>query len=159
MGRAAQRTPRIWQLSILSECGNRCFVVLPTFLRLSWGCRVGTLFFGHNDLSTEANYWLITPTSIGNACGHDYIRLAWRATRVNNASSIVGYPSWRNVSTSASIDRNFATTEAAPENQEFVHINNVETLAQIFTDIRYTAKDCRTMSEGLIEALKMQGFM
>ena len=61
--------------------------------------------------------------------------------------------------TPASIDRDYATTEAAPENQEFVHINNVETLAQIFTDIRYTAKDCRTMSEGLIEALKMQGFM
>ena len=61
--------------------------------------------------------------------------------------------------TPASIDRDYATTEAAPEHQEFVHINNVETLAQIFTDIRYTAKDCRTMSEGLIEALKMQGFM
>lgn len=33
--------------------------------------------------------------------------------------------------TPASIDRDYATTEAAPENQEFVHINNVETLAQI----------------------------
>lgn len=44
-------------------------------------------------------------------------------------------------------------------NKEFVRINNVETLAQVFTDIRYTKKDCETMSKGLLDALKNQGFL
>lgn len=61
--------------------------------------------------------------------------------------------------TSATINRDYAATENAPENKEFVRINHTETLAQIFTDIRYTANDCRVMSEGLLEALKQQGFM
>ena len=45
------------------------------------------------------------------------------------------------------------------ENQEFVRINNVETLAQVFTDIRYTKKDCEAMSIGFLDALKQQGFL
>lgn len=49
--------------------------------------------------------------------------------------------------------------EALEENKEFIRINNVETLAQVFTDIRYTKKDCEAMSQGFIEALKQQGFM
>ena len=49
--------------------------------------------------------------------------------------------------------------EALEENKEFIRINNVETLAQVFTDIRYTKKDCEAMSQGFIEALKLQGFM
>jgi len=56
------------------------------------------------------------------------------------------------------IDKYYAEKEALPENQHFVEINNKETLAQIFTDIRYTRRDNETMSKGLIEALKNQGF-
>lgn len=61
--------------------------------------------------------------------------------------------------TPADIDRYYAEKEALEENKEFVRINNKETLAQIFTDIRYTKKDNEAMSEGLIEALKHQGFI
>ncbi len=57
------------------------------------------------------------------------------------------------------IDRFYAVKEALPENQHFVEINNKETLAQIFTDIRYTKKDNEAMSEGLLRALKKQGFV
>ncbi len=57
------------------------------------------------------------------------------------------------------IDDFYAEKEALPENRNFVRINNKETLAQVFTDIRYTKKDCEAMSEGLITALKNQGFM
>lgn len=57
------------------------------------------------------------------------------------------------------IDRIYATKESLPENQHFVEINNKETLAQIFTDIRYTKKDNEAMSEGLLRALKKQGFV
>ena len=52
------------------------------------------------------------------------------------------------------IDRHYANKEALPENQEFVRINNKETLAQVYTDIRYTRQDNEAMSEGFLEALK-----
>ena len=57
------------------------------------------------------------------------------------------------------IDRIYATKESLQENQHFVEINNKETLAQIFTDIRYTKKDNEAMSEGMLRALKKQGFV
>lgn len=56
------------------------------------------------------------------------------------------------------IDDFYAEKEALEENKEFVRINQVETLAQVFTDIRYTKKDCKAMSTGFIEALRKQGF-
>jgi len=57
------------------------------------------------------------------------------------------------------IDKYYEAKEHRPENVEFVRINNKETLAQVFTDIRYTRKDNEAMSEGLIYALKRQGFL
>lgn len=57
------------------------------------------------------------------------------------------------------IDRHYAYKEGLEENRHFCEINNKETLAQIFTDLRYTRKDNEAMSAGLIEALKRQGFL
>lgn len=57
------------------------------------------------------------------------------------------------------IDKYYAYKESLPENKHFVEINHKETLAQIFTDIRYTKKDNVAMSEGLVKALKKQGFL
>ncbi|MBR3398764.1 MAG: nitroreductase family protein [Prevotella sp.] len=57
------------------------------------------------------------------------------------------------------IDRFYNEKESLAESKEFVKINNKETLAQIFTDIRYTKKDNEAMSEGFLEALRHQGFM
>lgn len=57
------------------------------------------------------------------------------------------------------IDDFYAEKEDLEVNKEFVRINHVETLAQVFTDIRYTKKDCETMSTGFLEALKQQGFL
>ena len=56
----------------------------------------------------------------------------------------------------ADIDTYYYNKEHLPENLNFVRINNKETLAQIFTDIRYTRKDNEAMSQGL---LRHQGFM
>lgn len=61
--------------------------------------------------------------------------------------------------TAATIDRDYAEKEALPINQHFVAENNVETLAQVFADIRYKASDCEAMSVTLIDALKQQGFL
>lgn len=57
------------------------------------------------------------------------------------------------------IDDFYAEKENLEVNKEFVRINHVETLAQVFTDIRYTKKDCETMSKGFLDALKQQGFL
>ena len=57
------------------------------------------------------------------------------------------------------LDDFYAEKESLEENKEFVRINNKQTLAQVFTDIRYTKKDCEAMSEGFLEALKQQEFL
>ena len=57
------------------------------------------------------------------------------------------------------IDRLYEEKEQLPENQKFVRINNKETLAQVFTDIRYTRKDNEAMSRTLLDALCRQGFL
>ncbi len=57
------------------------------------------------------------------------------------------------------IDTYYKYKEELEENRHFCEINQKETLAQIFTDIRYTKKDNEAMSVGLLEALKHQGFL
>ena len=57
------------------------------------------------------------------------------------------------------IDKFYMEKESLPENQEFVRINGKETLAQVFTDCRYTRRDNIAMSKGLIEVLRKQGFL
>ena len=59
----------------------------------------------------------------------------------------------------ADIDKAYAYKEQLDENKEFVKTNNKQTLAQVFTDCRYTKADCEAMSETLLEALKKQKFL
>lgn len=61
--------------------------------------------------------------------------------------------------TPESINEFYSEKESLPENKHFVEINNKETLAQVFTDCRYTKKDNEAMSAGMIDALKRQGFL
>ena len=61
--------------------------------------------------------------------------------------------------TAEDIDAYYGYKEQLPVNKSFVEINHKQTLAQIFTDIRYTKADNEAMSEGLKEALKNQGFL
>lgn len=56
------------------------------------------------------------------------------------------------------IDRIYGLKEALPENKRFVEINGTETLAQIFTDIRYKKADNEYMSDVLKKTLERQGF-
>ena len=60
--------------------------------------------------------------------------------------------------TPAAIDAYYAPKEQLPENRHFVEINNKETLAQVFTDIRYTKKDNEALSSVLLDTLRKQGF-
>ena len=56
------------------------------------------------------------------------------------------------------IDRLYAYKESLPENLKFIAENNKETLAQVFTDVRYKKTDSEFFSEVLLETLKKQGF-
>lgn len=61
--------------------------------------------------------------------------------------------------TKEDIDRWYAEKEALPAMKQFVAENNKETLAQVFTDIRYTKKNNEYFSDVLLEVLKKQGFL
>ena len=61
--------------------------------------------------------------------------------------------------TAADIDRAYDYKEQLPENKQFVELNHKQTLAQVFTDCRYTKSDCEAMSATLIDALRRQGFV
>ena len=61
--------------------------------------------------------------------------------------------------TPEAIDQYYTEKEQLPENQEFVRINKKETLAQVFTDCRYTRSDNEAMSATLLETLHRQGFL
>ena len=56
------------------------------------------------------------------------------------------------------IDRLYAYKESLSENLKFIAENNKETLAQVFTDVRYKKTDSEFFSEVLLETLKKQGF-
>ncbi len=58
-----------------------------------------------------------------------------------------------------SIDQAYKAKEMLPENIAFCQLNHKETLAQVFTDLRYTKKDNEAMSSTFLEALKQQGFL
>lgn len=57
------------------------------------------------------------------------------------------------------IDKHYAYKESLEENKHFVEINQKETLAQVFTDIRYTAEANEAMSLTLAAALRKQNFL
>lgn len=57
------------------------------------------------------------------------------------------------------IDRLYAEKEALPFHKNLLEINKKETLAQIFTDIRYPKSTNEAISKSLMEVLKKQGFL
>lgn len=61
--------------------------------------------------------------------------------------------------TAERIDEFYLPKESLPENQHFVEINKKETLAQIFTDIRYKRADNEAMTTTFMETLRAQGFL
>ncbi|MGL5981291.1 MAG: NADPH-dependent oxidoreductase [Phocaeicola sp.] len=60
--------------------------------------------------------------------------------------------------TDNSLNEFYAYKESLVENKHFVEVNKTETLAQIFTDIRYKKIDNERISDLLKQLLKDQGF-
>ncbi len=61
--------------------------------------------------------------------------------------------------TPAEIDRLYQEKESLPLTASLLEINQLETLAQIFTQKRYTKKDNEFFSEKYLEVIKRQGFL
>ncbi|MFW6245933.1 MAG: nitroreductase family protein [Tangfeifania sp.] len=59
----------------------------------------------------------------------------------------------------AQIRELYAFKESLKSSEQFVKENNKETLAQVFTDVRYKEKDNVFFSEKMMEVLKEQGFL
>jgi hypothetical protein len=57
------------------------------------------------------------------------------------------------------IDEIYKEKESLESSKQFVAENNKETLAQVFTDIRYKKENNEYFSKVLIEVLKKQGFL
>lgn len=53
----------------------------------------------------------------------------------------------------------YALKESLPESLSFIELNKKETLAQIYTDIRYTKDDNEHFSKTWIDAIRKQGFL
>jgi nitroreductase len=61
--------------------------------------------------------------------------------------------------TPASIDRIYKIREELEVNRQYVIENNKETLAQVFTDVRYTKANNEYFSEVFLNVLHKQGFL
>jgi nitroreductase len=59
----------------------------------------------------------------------------------------------------ADIDRYYSEKEKRPDSGQFISENGKETLAQVFTDVRYKKADNVYFSNILLKVLKDQGFM
>lgn len=57
------------------------------------------------------------------------------------------------------IDNLYTEKEQLPENRHFVEVNGKKTLAQVFTDCRYTRADNEAMSAGMLKTLVSQDFL
>jgi len=57
------------------------------------------------------------------------------------------------------IDALYRDKESLEANRRFVEENGKETLAQVFTDVRYTRENNEFFSEAFLGVLKMQGFL
>lgn len=57
------------------------------------------------------------------------------------------------------INRIYTYKESLTENHQFIKENGKETLAQVFTDVRYKKSDNEFMSDQLVKTLKKQGFL
>jgi len=71
---------------------------------------------------------------------------------------IIHYETYKDYS-AEDIDRIYAEKEAREDNMQFIAENDKESLAQVFTDVRYKKADNVTFSGMLLEVLKEQGFM
>jgi len=72
--------------------------------------------------------------------------------------AVVHYETYKDY-TAEDINRIYSEKENLTVNKEFIAENNKESLAQVFTDVRYKKADNEHFSQVLMDVLKSQGFM
>jgi nitroreductase len=72
--------------------------------------------------------------------------------------AVVHYETYKDYS-DAQIERFYSEKESREDSLQFINENNKETLAQVFTDVRYKKADNVHFSKVLLQVLKDQGFM
>jgi nitroreductase len=72
--------------------------------------------------------------------------------------SVVHYEKYREYSPE-SIDRIYKEREGSVQTAELLKLNNLDSLARIFTDKRYTKTDNEFFSEKFLEVIRSQGFL
>ncbi|MDF1549891.1 MAG: NADPH-dependent oxidoreductase, partial [Bacteroidales bacterium] len=73
-------------------------------------------------------------------------------------NGIVHYEKYKDYSES-DINEIYAEKEALEMTKELIEINKTQSLAQIFTDKRYTKKDNVNFSKSYLDVIEKQGFM
>lgn len=73
-------------------------------------------------------------------------------------NAVVHYETYKDYSTEE-IDNYYSDKENLKENKSFIAENNKETLAQVFTEVRYKKADNEHFSKVLLDVLKKQGFL
>lgn len=71
--------------------------------------------------------------------------------------AIVHHEEYRNP-TDEQLLKLYADTDENPVNQRFIEENGKQTLAQVFTDVRYRPEDYKMLSKTIRETLQSQGF-
>ncbi|MCQ2217535.1 MAG: nitroreductase family protein [Paludibacteraceae bacterium] len=74
------------------------------------------------------------------------------------ASALIHHETYKDY-TNEDIDQIYKEKENLPDSIRFIQENNKETLAQVYTDIRYKKADNEAFSSALLSFLKKQGFM
>lgn len=72
--------------------------------------------------------------------------------------AVVHYETYQ-PNTSERITAMYQQKEEWPANKQFVAENNKQTLAQVFTDVRYTRKNNEFFSDAFLKVLEKQGFL
>ena len=71
--------------------------------------------------------------------------------------AVIHYEKYKDF-TKEDIDKFYKEKEAREDSKQFIKENNKETLAQVFTDVRYTKANNEHFSKILMDVLKKQGF-
>ncbi|MBN2776325.1 MAG: nitroreductase family protein [Bacteroidales bacterium] len=74
------------------------------------------------------------------------------------AEAVVHYEKYKDFS-NEDIDRIYAEKEARADSKQFIAENKKQTLAQVFTDVRYSKANNEHFSKVLFDVLKKQGFI
>ena len=132
-----------------------------TFCNLAEAAGLGTCFLGTTLYSTEAIINTLQLPALVFPIAT--ITLGWPAETPEQTDRLPQRAIVHNGHyidyTPQRIDDCYAEKEALPANRDFVTINHKETLAQVYTDIRYTKTDNEAFSKGLLKALHQQGFL